>query len=226
MIEDFSNYENSNMIPDQSAWQVGEFWMTSCSLNVYEFFESKNIDISLTSNTLKELGYQSYDPNLFSVSSTSELLSNKENYALSSFNGSVTLQELDGRSYPVNINETTIVSNLPFQQSLWDMSPSFQRMKRKVLEKGKGVADLSIIYLARRFAKENRRFFIFTNDNDIIKQSTIEGFLYLRPIKLLKWMTVDKYISRQKAVCVFEKMKKHDLRWIDKKKLRFRDYLS
>ena len=222
---DSSSYENSDAILDQSAWQVAEFWMTSCNLDVYSFFDSKNIGVQLTSSTAKELGYQSYNPSLLSGSSTSALSNDKENYVLSSLNGSLTFQTLDSQGYPVNIVDSSTISP-SFQQSLWNMSPAFQRMKRKVLEKGKGKADLEIIFLAESFAKEAKSFFIFTNDNDLVQHSKLEGFLYLRPIGLLLWMVADKYISRQKAVWVFEKMKKHDLMLIDKKRPYFKDYLS
>lgn len=216
----FSEYENSYMILDQSAWQQVEFWMTACNLNVYSFLRNKNIQATLTSDSVGELGYQAYSQNLFSGYSETATIFNKErDFVLSIVNGSLTRESRDLYGYHVGsiINTHECIGN-KYQLPLWDSSTAFQRMKKN---KRSG-ADISNIHLARYFTNQRNNFFFFINDNDQITQAQIEGFKYMRPSSLLVWLIEEGYIRKQKAVWVYEKVKKHDPRWV-KQNTAFRD---
>jgi len=220
-MNSFEKYENSYAILDQSAWQQVEFWRVSCDLNIYPFLKNKGIKVIATTESAQELSYQSYQPDLLSghFSGTSTNSGDKDNYILSSTNGSLTTDNLDFGGYRIEIsNSIQEINNKDlFQPSLWDSTSAFQRMKRNKRSK----ADISNIYLARILSNQGKNFFVFTNDGDQVKQSEIEGFKYMRPIEFLVWLVKDEYITRQKGVWIFEKMKKHDPRWFDKKAARF-----
>jgi hypothetical protein len=204
---DFCTYENSKLIPDQSAWQIVAFWISNEKIDVYQFLNSKNIQISTTASAAAELCYQTCKPNLFGTSITSSELSCKQNFVLSSANGSLTSPDLD-RGLPAKVEEPMSCPKEQ-QRPLWDSMSSFRRMERNK----RGRADVSNIYHCRRLFGMKERFFLFTNDKDQIKQSVIEGFRTMRPQSLLVWMVKEKYITRQKAVWAYEKTTKRDPRW-------------
>jgi len=219
---DFLEYENSTAILDQSGVQQLGFFVSQCSVEVYKFMEIKNITLSATPKSSRELSYQAYDQNLFSgdYSSTLSDANNKQNYILSRTNCSLTLKELDNKGYPITIVSISNDKN-NFQSLLWDSSHSFKRMKNNK----RSNADISSIFLARNLALNGVKFFCFSNDSDQINQFRIEGYKYLRPSDFLTWMVKDNYITRQKGVWCYEKAKKHNLRWMEKNR-KFSDILN
>jgi hypothetical protein len=205
---DFRFYEHSIMIPDQSAWQQAEFSMTTSGINIYKFFESKDIQIITTPASARELSYQAYHQTLFggryNESLTASGLNSQQEFVLSSTNGSLTFKNLD-QGYPIEI----VDKGISHQGLLWDSSV----MMKKMLRNRRSDADPSNIYLGRSLQQKKKSFFIFLNDQTQIKQVELEGFKYLRPDKLIRWMVRDGFISWQKALGDFKKKKKENGSW-------------
>ncbi len=221
----FSDYKNSILLPDQSAWQQAEYWITESNINVFSFLSSQNVSIKTTSSSARELSFQSYVQNLFvnDLSNTASELNSKESFVLSSINGSLTFEKLSPLGFPAQVIPDKELGSLikSNQFPLWDSSPFFLRMKRN----RRSQADIEHFYLGRYLQKNKQPFFVFTNDDDQIRQAQLEGFKFMRPPDLLVWMVKDTFVTRQKAVWAYEKAKKHNARWA-KAGLRFRDILN
>jgi len=212
---DFKKYEKSILIPDQSAWQQVSFWYTQCDVkNIKQFLSDKDIQVITTSNSASELTKQIYNPNLFGCDLENTITfsgANPKELVISEINFVPTTYPVG--DFDIKVWKVQLEKKPYYQQVLWDSTPSFQRLLRNKKSK----ADISNIFLARDLSHQGKKFFIFTNDNDQIKQYQIEGFSYMRPIGMLLWMLEDGYInSRQKLVWVYEKMKKHNVRWVPK----------
>lgn len=218
---DYSIYENSKMIPDQSGWQQMCYLMSNRKVDIYSFLDSKNIEIVTTQYSAKELVYQAYSPDLFSGHyddvSTTASVNDEQNYVLSSTNGSLTHDDFDNDGYLLKVISVTTEEKTS-QLSLWNSSATFQKLKRNK----RSFADISNIYLARYLSETGENFFILLNDKNQIAQFKIEGYKYLRPSDILIWMERDNYIKNQKAVWCYEKIREHDSRWT-KKDLSFRN---
>ncbi len=216
---DFSSYTNSIRISDQSGEQQAEFLSVSCKIDIQGFWKKNDIKSAITPESREELFFQAYNQNLFGVSrdeknnlSTTSCLDDKKECVWSRANGSLTYKELDYDGY-----ETVVMSyNEETKTSLWNALPSFKKMVRKIERKKRGYADVSNVYLSRDLRQKEENFFLFTNDKEQINQANFEGYKYLRPVYLLVWMVADSYIKRQKAIWAYEKMKNHNLQWVEK----------
>ncbi len=203
--------ENSTAIIDQSGNQRIDFFTEKCKIDVYYFLEKKDVSFVATIESAKELTYHTKEPNLFSINNnsiTSAALNNGQEYVLS--DGSLIKKELNPDGYPVTIIANTEETKT-FQTPLWNGSFSYRRIIRKIEKNKRGYADKSNLELAHNLQEKKENFFLLINDNDQIKQAeNFEGFKYLRPLGVLVWMVKDNYITRQKAVWAYEKMKKED----------------
>jgi hypothetical protein len=216
---EYSQLKNTVMIPDQSAWQQVAFSLPD--IDVYKFFSDNLITIMTTSDSARELSYQAYNQTLFGGqyinTVTSSDQNSKQNCVLSSSNGSLTYANLD-TGYNVDVLD-------PFafhvSQSLWDTSRVMEKLKRSK----RGWADVSNIYLGRVLNGIGRDFFIFTNDQNQIKQIKIEGFKYLRPDQLFSWMCEERFIDPRKGGWNFRKRKIHNQQWVERYK-KFKDILN
>lgn len=225
---DFSIYPNSTMILDQSGQQQIGFLIAECKIDIYKFWREKNIEAISTTMSANELKYQANQPNLFGINSsvsnsvTPTDLNDKQEYVLSSANGSLTKKELDYNGFPVKVVANSEESKT-FKTPFWNTTIYYQRIIRKIENKKRGYADKSNLNFARNLQQKKEKFFLSVNDNDQIKQSeNFEGFKYLRPVYFLVWMVTDNYITRQKAVWAYEKLKKENSQWVEKG-LNFKD---
>ncbi|HUC88664.1 MAG TPA: hypothetical protein VMR49_01385 [Candidatus Paceibacterota bacterium] len=216
---DYSTYKNSIIILDQSAWQQVAFSLSN--IDVYKFLSDNKIKAVATSDSAQELSYQAYNPTLFggqyASTVTASELNSKQSYILSSSNGSLTFPSLD-TGYNIDILNPFIYS---IPRTLWDTSIVMEKLKRAT----RSQADVSNIYLCRILKEMNLNFFIFTNDQNQIKQIKIEGFKYLRPDQLFSWMCRENFIDPRKGGWNFKKRKEHNKQWT-KPDVKFKDILD
>ena len=217
---DYSIYKNSMMVIDQSAWQQVAFSLSN--IDVYKFLSSNEIKIIATSDSAQELSYQAYNQTLFGGNYNSTVtmsrLNSNQDYVLSSTNGSLTLKNLD-TGYKVESVVNVNLTSTP--RTLWDTSLTMNKFRKSK----RSFADASNIYLGRILQNKGKNFFIFTNDQNQIKQTKIEGFKYLRPDQLFSWMCKENFIDPRKGGWNFKKRKEHNKQWTEQGK-KFKDILK
>ena len=203
LTSDFKKYEKSILIPDQSAWQQVSFWHTQCDVkNIKQFLSDKDIQVITTSNSASELTKQIYTPNLFGCDLENTITfsgANPKKLVISEINFVPTTYPVG--DFDIKVWNVQLEKKPCYQPLLWDSTPSFRRLLRNKKSK----ADISNIFLARDLSHQRKKFFIFTNDNDQIKQCQIEGFSYMRPIIMLLWMLEDGYINSKQKLDGFMK---------------------
>jgi hypothetical protein len=208
----FEEYENSILIPDQSAWQQVCFWYTKCNLrNIGQFLNENGIQIITTSDSANELTKSIYNPNLFNCDWENTITSSQvvpKRLTISAIDFVPTTHPVGDLS--IQIWQIFLEEEHSYQPPLWNFAPSFQRMLKR------SRADISNILLARYLQKEKKKFFIFVNDNDQISQCKLEGFRYMRPLTMLRWMLKCKYLTKRRFELICEEMKKHNSQWLPK----------
>ncbi|MDO8505027.1 MAG: hypothetical protein Q7S48_00375 [bacterium] len=203
---DYTNYNNSIMVCDNSAWQPLTAAMVYHDVPVFRFLSDHNITVAIsnTAMTAGEFSSQSYNHNLFSgqyavsASLGSVTAGNIAiPYALSTSDGRLTTLNVDPSAYPIKVMQIAP----PPVACLWESSVVWTKLSDP---------DRSILRVARELAGEGKNIFILANDKKIIKQSEIEGYKYLRSARFLAWMHKEKYITGQKGRRVIEMWKKRD----------------
>ena len=208
----FEEYENYILIPDKSAWQQVCFWYTKCNLrNIGQFLNENGIQIITTSDSANELTKSIYNPNLFNCDWENTITSSQvvpKRLTISAIDFVPTTHPVGDLS--IQIWQIFLEEEHSYQPPLWNFAPSFQRMLKR------SRADISNILLARYLQKEKKKFFIFVNDNDQISQCKLEGFRYMRPLTMLRWMLKCKYLTKRRFELICEEMKKHNSQWLPK----------
>ncbi len=216
---DYSTFKNSIMISDQSAWQQVEFTLVQPKpIDIFGFLMQQQITVYAPSEAKKELGFQAYQPNLFSgvygntdSPTTLEKGIQDTDYVFSRTNGSLTSANLQPNGLNVYLVESRARYSSTFrgQLSLWDATP----MMQKLLRNRRSPVDPANILLARCFQNEGRNIFVFVNDQKQIDQLKYEGIKYLRLDKFFAWMCKTDYIDPRKVGWNFRKRQAHNNEW-------------
>lgn len=221
---DYLSFKNSIMVPDQSAWQHVEFTLNQSNpIDVFGFLEKQQITICAPNEAKNELGYQVYNPNLFSgiysdtnsdrSTTIEEKGSSSTNYIFSRTNGSLTPANLQTNGLSVTLIESQSFYSTTFtkQLSLWDATPTMQSL----LKNKRSLVDHANIILARCLQNQGKNVFVFVNDQKQIEQLKFEGIKYLRPDRLFVWMCKTGYIDPRKGAWNFKKRREHNNRWAE-----------
>ena len=203
---DFSEYKNSTVAIDQCAQEQFYSWKKDYNVDVFYFLENKGCSFVATQQSFQELIDNRMQNSLFSSYLATQVQSSPQtidynNITISKTDSSITSGFFDN-GYKLKIESINMQSS---QTTLWDNYAPFRRA-------AKSDADKSNIY----YARENNNCWVATNDSDQIKAIKLTSNHCLRPTDLLVWMVNDSYITRQKAVWVYEKMRKKDPAWVPK----------